>query len=59
MEMVRDLRAKGLVQGIDFNFAYQQAKYDYFSSEVHQLKGCTFSFKDAKWATLFRIQYGG
>lgn len=58
MELVRELRAKGLVQGKDFDFAYQQAKYDYFSSEVHQLKGCTFTFKDSKWATFFRIKYG-
>lgn len=58
MELVRELRANGLVQGTDFTFAYQQPKYDYFSNEVHQLKGCNFSFKDPKWATFFRIKYG-
>ena len=59
MEIVRELRGAGLVQGTDFNFAYQQAKYDYFSSDVHQLKGCTFTFNDSKWATLLRLKYGG
>lgn len=58
MELVRDLRAKGLVQGTDFSFAYQQAHYDYYADDVHQVKGCTFAFKDDKWATFFRIKYG-
>ena len=59
MEIVRELRAKGLVQGPDFSFAYQRPHYDYSSENEHQLKGCTFAFKDGKWATFFRIKYGG
>jgi len=58
MELVRELRAKGLIQGVDFNFAYQHGKYDFFLREVEMLKGCTFTFTDPKWATFFRIQYG-
>ena len=59
MELVRELRAKGLVQGTDFNFAYQQHKYNYFNNEFEQLRGCNFTFTDSKWATFFRMKYDG
>jgi len=57
MELVRELRAKGLVQGTDFNFAYQQTLWD---DNYIQLKpqGAEFSFRDPKWVTFFRIKYG-
>lgn len=58
MELVRELRRKGLVQGKDFDFAYQKAQYDYFSSEEQVRQGCEFRFTDSKWATFFRIKYG-
>jgi len=57
MELVRELRAKGLVQGTDFNFAYQQTLWNdnYTQSRPH---GAEFSFRDPKWVTFFRIKYG-
>lgn len=58
MELVRELRAKGLVQGRDFTFAYQKSDYDYFTQEFKQLRGCNFTFTDPKWATFFRMKYG-
>lgn len=58
MDIVRELRAKGLVQGKDFDFKYQQRSFDFLSSEVEKPKGATFYFRAAKWATFFRIKYG-
>lgn len=56
MDIVRDLRSKNLVQGVDFNFAYSQSKYD----DLYQLTqpyGATFYFKESKWATFYRLKY--
>jgi hypothetical protein len=58
MELVRELRAKGLVQGTDFNFSYQHSTTDFFDTEVDMLRGCSFTFTDPKWATFFRMKYG-
>jgi hypothetical protein len=57
MEIVRELRATGLVQGTDFNFHYMPVKLgdDY---EIVSHKGIRVIFKDSKWATFFRIKYG-
>lgn len=58
MELVRGLRAKGLVQGKEFDFAYSHASYDLTSFEAVTPKGAKFTFKDPKWATFFRMKYG-
>lgn len=59
MEIVRELRAKGLVQGIDFNFSYQHHQYNYDEMDFRHLRGCKFSFRDNKWITFFRLKYDG
>jgi hypothetical protein len=57
MSIVRELRKRGLAQGYDFDFKWHPRKYDnYFDSSPAYVE---FTFKDAKWATLFRIKYGG
>jgi hypothetical protein len=58
MEIVRELRAKHLVQGIDFDFSYQQVQQHYSDGFDLIRNGATFYFKDDKWATFFRLQYG-
>ena len=57
MQLVRDLRAKGLVQGQDFNFRYNPRDWDQETFEAKP-PGAEFTFADAKWATFFRIKYG-
>lgn len=59
MELVRELRSKGLVQGQDFDFAYNHASYDLSSYEAVSPKGARFTFRDAKWSTFFRMKYNG
>ena len=57
MVIVRDLRAKGLVQGPDFSFRYNPRDWDQETFEAKP-PGTEFMFADAKWATFFRIKYG-
>lgn len=57
MDIVRDLRSKGLAQGFDFDFEYHRSKFkDDYTLTIE--RGGSFYFKDPKWATLFRLQYG-
>lgn len=59
MDIVRELRASGLKQGIDFDFKYQQASFDFtVDDDLFRVKGATFYFRAAKWATFFRMKYG-
>ena len=53
--MVRELRAQGLTQGTDFDFAYNQSKWDDMIGEIP--KSAIFSFYTEKYATLFAIKY--
>ena len=58
LDVVRNLRERGLVQGIDFDFEYRSSIFDISNYEMITSRGGTFHFKDPKWATIFRIQYG-
>lgn len=55
MDLVRTLRERGLVQGVDFDFAYHQSKWDDMIGEIP--KHTIFSFYEDKHATLFVLQY--
>jgi hypothetical protein len=57
MEIVRDLRSQGLVQGKDFDFAYNQSTYDPISMHNIEGKSGKFKFYDDKYATLFALRY--
>ena len=59
MEIVRDLRSRGLTQGTNFDFAYQQAKFDNFSYEAVERKQTKFTFYDGseKWATWLLLKH--
>jgi len=57
MEIVRELRAQGLVQGTDFDFAYYQACQNYDGEWDSKTKHAVFKFHTEKYATLFAIKY--
>jgi hypothetical protein len=59
IDIVRELRAKGLVQGRDFDFKYQPATYDDSGFDLLTPHTIEFSFADSKWATFFRLKYDG
>jgi hypothetical protein len=57
MEIVRELRQAGLVQGKDFDFYYHQAKWDNTSYEAVTNRHTDFTFYTEKYATLFALKY--
>jgi hypothetical protein len=57
MDIVRLLRAQGLVQGQDFDFAYYPQDYDFMNSHLNSPKHTKFTFYDEKWGTWFALQW--
>lgn len=55
MDIVHELRAQGLTQGRDFDFAFNQSRWDDMIGEIP--KYATFTFYTEKYATLFAIKY--
>lgn len=58
MDIVRELRSQGMVQGKDFDFAYFQPKYDINSYDGVENRKAIFTFHTEKYATLFTLKYG-
>ena len=56
IEIVYSLRKDGLVQGIDFDFAYHQSKWDDMIGEIPTQT--IFTFYDDEQAMLFALKYG-
>jgi hypothetical protein len=56
LEIVGELRASGLVQGVDFDFAFHQSQWDDMIGEIP--KHTMFTFYTEKYATLFALKYG-
>ena len=55
LAIVAELRASGLVQGVHFDFAYNQSRWDPMIGDV---KGFTnFTFYEEKYSTLFALKY--
>jgi hypothetical protein len=55
LDIVKELRASGLVQGVHFDFAYNQSRWDPMIGDV---KGFTnFTFYEEKYSTLFALKY--
>ena len=53
--IVKELRANGLIQGVHFDFAYNQSRWDPMIGDV---KGFTnFTFYEEKYSTLFALKY--
>ena len=58
MEIVRDLRNMGLVQGKDFEFRYNPTKHDPHHWEEVKPRGAEFYFREGKWTTFVTLKYG-
>jgi hypothetical protein len=55
LDIVKELKTSGLVQGVHFDFAYNQSRGDPMSGDV---KGFTnFTFYEEKYSTLFALKY--
>jgi hypothetical protein len=52
---VKELKAQGLTQGKDFDFAFNQSRWDEMIGEVP--KQTIFTFYTEKHATLFALKY--
>jgi hypothetical protein len=55
MDIVRELRQQGMVQGRDFDFAYHQRKWDEIVGEIP--KHTDFVFYNDQLATWFQLKY--
>lgn len=56
LDIVKELRASGMVQGKDFDFAFYQNRWDPMIGDV---KGFTnFTFYEEKLATWFALKWG-
>ena len=55
LAIVQELRAQGLRQGQDFDFAFHQSRWDPIIGDVPRL--AVFEFYTEKYATLFAIKY--
>jgi hypothetical protein len=55
IDIVKELRTSGLKQGVHFDFAYNQSRWD---PMIGNVKGFTnFTFYEEKYATLFALKY--
>ena len=55
LDIVKELRTSGLVQGVHFDFAFYQSRWDPMIGDV---KGFTnFTFYEEKYSTLFALKY--
>ncbi len=57
LEMVKDLRQQGLVQGQDFDFKYQPSVWDNFSGDAVHNQHTVFYFYTEKYATFFQLKW--
>jgi hypothetical protein len=55
LEIVKDLKASGLTQGVHFDFAFVQSHWDAMTGEIP--KHTTFTFYEEKYSTLFALKY--
>lgn len=55
--IVQELRAQGLVIGRDFDWAYNQYKYDWFGGGEEQFSHTIFTFYREDLATMFSLKY--
>jgi hypothetical protein len=57
MEIGHDLRNMGYVQGVDFDYAYYQEKYDNFSHEPIVKRHSRFTFYNDSNASYFALKW--
>jgi hypothetical protein len=56
MELVRELRVAGLVQGRDFDFVYHPYTYDKFTGD-HSYRHVVFAFYTEKYGTCYALKW--
>ncbi len=56
MDIVRELRAQGLVQGKDFDFAYNPPEEDWMNG-TQIARFTRFTFYEEKWGTWFTLKW--
>ena len=56
-EIVYAMREAGMVQGIDFDFAYNKAKFSDDGWEAVAPEHTVFKFYQEKWATWFALKW--
>jgi hypothetical protein len=58
MTIVRELRTIGLVQGVDFDFSFNQSRWDGWDDMIGEIPKTTiFTFYVEKWASFFALKY--
>ena len=57
LDIVKDVRLKGYVQGIDFDFEYRPPKFDNFSGDAVYNRSVVFKFYKEELATWFSLIY--
>ena len=57
LTIVRSMREAGMVQGKDFDFAYNKASYDDLGYEAVTPEHTIFKFYDERWATWFALKW--
>lgn len=58
MEVVKELRQKGYVQGLDFDFEYHKPKYSDITYEAVHNRYTLFKFYREELSTWFILKYG-
>lgn len=57
LDIVKELRSKGYVQGVDFDFSYHKPTWDEFSYEGVNNRYTLFKFYKDELATWFELLY--
>ena len=57
MDIVKEIRKMGYVQGIDFDFEYNKPVYDYLNPENDYNRYTIFRFYKDEIATWFALRY--
>jgi len=57
LALVRALREEGYIQGVDFDFAHQIPRWDYFSDEPVEKPYTIFTFYNSHVAFIFQLKY--
>jgi len=55
LDIVKELKTSGLVQGVHFDFAYNQSRWDDMIGEIPTYTD--FTFYEEKYSTLFALKY--
>ena len=57
IEITKELRTKGHVQGVDFDFKYYPPKFNNFSGDPVYNRHAIFTFYKEELATWFSLRY--